>query len=67
MIMGIEKLTEEQIEHMKKVNKLHTDCVGLDYKDGMEITEVWIDENNTVCVRLKKGDWYHYLKDCTWY
>ena len=67
MIKCIEKLTEKQIEHMERVNKLHTDCVGLDYKAGMKITEVWIDENNTVCVRLKNGDWYHYLKDGTWY
>ena len=67
MIKGIEKLTEEQKELMLKVNELHTKCVGLEYKEGMKITEVWIDKNNTVCVRLKKGDWYHYLKDGTWY
>ena len=67
MIKGIEKLTEEQVNHMKKVNSLHTDCVGLEYKAGMEIIEAWVDEKNVVCVRLKNGDWYHYLKDNTWY
>ena len=67
MIKGIEKLTEEQKDHMEKVNKLHTDCVGTDYKAGMEITETWIDESGTVCVRLKNGNWYHYAKDDTWY
>ena len=45
MIKGIEKLTKEQEDLMKKTNKLHTEIVGLDYKDGMEIIETWIDEN----------------------
>lgn len=67
MVKGIEKLTEEQKQHMARVNKLHTDCVGNDYKAGMEVVEVWVDERNNVCVRLKNGDWYHYLKDNTWY
>lgn len=67
MIKGIEKLTKEQVEHMKKVNELHTDCVGLEYKEGMEIVETWIDERENVCVRLKNGNWLHYLKDNTWY
>ena len=67
MIKGIEKLTEEQNNLMKKTNELHTKIVGMDYKDGMEIIETWIDENNTVCVRLKNGEWYHYTKDGTWY
>ncbi len=67
MIKGIEKLNQEQKDHMERVNKLHTDCVGRDYKEGMEITEVWIDERSNVCVRLKNGDWFHYLKDGTWY
>lgn len=67
MIKGIEKLNQEQRDHMERVNKLHTDCVGLDYKSGMEIVETWVDENDTVCVRLKNGSWYHYTKDCTWY
>jgi len=67
MIKGIEKLTEKQIEHMERVNKHHTDCVGLDYKAGMEIIEAWVDERDNVCVRLKNGDWFHYLKDGTWY
>ena len=67
MIKGIEKLTEEQKDLMFRVNKLHTDCVGLDYKAEMEIVETWVEERNNVCVRLKNGDWYHYLKDSTWY
>ena len=67
MIKGIEKLTEEQKELMKKTNELHTQIVGNDYKDGMEITETWLDENKTVCVRLKNGEWYHYSKDSTWW
>lgn len=67
MIKGIEKLTKEQEDLMKKTNKLHTEIVGLDYKEGMEIIETWVDENNTVCVRLKNKEWYHYTKDGTWY
>lgn len=67
MIKGIEKLSKEQKDLMEKTNKLHTEIVGLDYKEGMEIIETWIDENNTVCVRLKNGEWYHYTKDGTWY
>ncbi len=67
MIKGIEKLTEEQKDLMKKTNELHTKIVGMDYKEGMEIIETWIDENNTVCVRLKNKEWYHYSKDRTWY
>ena len=67
MIKGIEKLTEEQKDLMKKTNELHTKIVGMDYKEGMEIIETWLDENNTVCVRLKNGEWYHYTKDGTWY
>ena len=67
MIKGIEKLTKEQVEHMKKVNKLHSDCVGTDYKSGMKVVEAWVDENNNVCVRLKNGNWFHYSKDNTWF
>ncbi len=67
MIKGIEKLTEEQNNLMKKTNELHTKIVGMDYKSGMEILETWLDENNTVCVRLKNKEWYHYSKDGTWW
>lgn len=67
MIKGIDKLTEKQIELMNRINKLHTQIVGSDYKEGMKITEVWIDENKVVCVRLKNGEWYHYNEDGTWY
>ena len=67
MIKGIEKLTEEQKDLMKKTNELHTKIVGMDYKEGMEIIETWLDKNNTVCVRLKNKERYHYTKDGTWY
>jgi hypothetical protein len=67
MIKGIEKLSEEQKDLMERVNKLHTQIVGNDYKPGMEIIETWIDENNIVCVRLKNGEWYHYTKNGEWY
>ena len=67
MIKGIEELTEEQKDLMKKTNELHTKIVGMDYKEGMEIIETWLDENNTVWVRLKNKEWYHYTKDGTWY
>ena len=33
MIKGIEKLTEEQKNLMKKTNELHTKIVGMDYKE----------------------------------
>ena len=66
MIIGIENLKEEQKELMFRVNDLHTKCVGNDYKEGMEIKKVWIDERNTVCVRLKNGDWYHCFENGTW-
>ena len=55
MISGIEKLTEEQKKLMFRTNELHTKCVGNDYKAGMVIIKVWLDENNTVCVRLRNG------------
>ena len=51
MIIGIHKLSKEQKDLMFRTNELHTKCVGNDYKDGMKITKVWIDENNTVCVK----------------
>ena len=66
MISGIEKLTEEQKKLMFRTNELHTKCLGNDYKDGMKITKVWLDENNTVCVKLRNGEWYHYYENGTW-
>ena len=66
-IEGIEKLTEEQKKLMFEVNALHTNCVGNDYKAGMQITKVWIDDNNTVCVKLLNGEWYHYTSNQKWY
>ena len=67
MIKGIEKLTEEQKDLMKKTNELHTKIVGMDYKEGMEIIETWLDKNNTVKKKKKNKEWYHYTKDGTWY
>lgn len=67
MITGIEKLTEEQKELILRVNKNHTACVGLAYKEGMKIIRTWVDENDTVCVRLENGEWYHYTKIGEWY
>lgn len=66
MISGIEKLTEEQKKLMFRTNELHTKCVGNDYKAGMVIIKVWLDENNTVCVKLRNGEWYHYYENGTW-
>ena len=67
MINGIEKLTEQQKELMLRVNDMHAKCVGNDYKDGMQIIKVWVDENNCVCVRLKNDNWYHYNRSGEWY
>ena len=67
MIIGINNLNKEQKELMFRVNELHTKCVGHDYKEGMEITKAWIDENSIVCVLLKNGEWYHYTKNQEWY
>lgn len=64
---GFEKLTKDQVDLLLYVNKKHTDCVGLDYKAGMAIEEVWLDENQIVCARLKNGKWYHYTKEYTWH
>ena len=66
MIIGIEKLSEEQKKLMFRTNELHTKCVGNDYKAGMVIIKVWLDENNTVCVKLRNGEWYHYYENGTW-
>lgn len=66
MIIGIENLTEEQKKLMHRVNKKHTDCVGNEYKSGMKITKVWIDEKKILCVRLLNGEWYHYYENGTW-
>jgi hypothetical protein len=65
-IKGIEKLTEVQTNHMLKVNEFHKRCVGSEYKDGIDIVKCWL-ENETVCVRLKNGEWYHYSTNGTWY
>ncbi len=67
MIKGIEKLNNEQIELMNRVNERHTKMVGNDYKEDMKITQVWLDENDVVCVRLKYGTWFHYTSKGEWY
>ena len=67
MIKGLDSLSSEQQELLFRVNEFHTKCVGSDYKDGMEIIETWVNENNTVCARLKNGNWYHYTQDNTWF
>lgn len=66
MIKGIEHLTDEQIDIMVKTNERHRNAVGHDYKDGMDITKVWI-EDGVVCVKLKNNSWYHYTDSQTWY
>ena len=66
-IEGIDRLTEEQKQLMFTVNALQTSCVGNDYKAGMQITKVWIDDNNTVCVKLLNGEWFHYTNNQKWY
>ena len=66
-IEGIEKLTEEQKQLMFTISVVHTNYVSNDCKAGMQITKVWIDDNNTVCVKLLNGDWYHYTNNQKWY
>ena len=66
-IEGIEKLTEEQKKLMFEVNALHMSGVGNDYKAGMQIVKVWVNDKGIVCVRLLNGDWYHYTSNCKWY
>lgn len=66
-IKGIEALSVFQKELMYKINEKHTQCVGNDYKEGMEIIEVWINKDNYLCVRLKNKEWYHYSENGTWY
>ena len=63
MIKGIEKLTREQIELMKKVNQMHSQAMGKD----AEVIETWVDDDGLVCVRLADGEWYHYTEQGQWY
>ena len=65
-IKGLENLSEEQQEHILRVNEHHVKCNGTDRQAGMEITEAWVDERDTTCVRLLNGEWYHYYADGTW-
>lgn len=64
MIQGLEKLTEEQKEVLFERNRRHQNAVWDDCKDGITIVKVWI-EDEIVCARLKKGEWYHYTNDWT--
>lgn len=66
-VKGIEALSEKQKELMYRINGNHAKCVGNDYKEGMEIIEVWINKDNCLCVRLKNREWYHYSENGTWY
>lgn len=66
-IKGLEKLTNEQRRLMYAINKRHVAGVGSDYKEGMQITETWLNEKGVLCVRLKNGDWYHYTNKGAWY
>ncbi|KAB3535656.1 hypothetical protein F8154_05860 [Alkaliphilus pronyensis] len=65
-IQGLSKLTEEQKRHMFNVHKNHVACNGYERKMNMKIVKVWIDKNNTICVRLANGEWYHYYSNGTW-
>ena len=65
-IKGISNLSEDQKNHMVKVHSLHISCNGLERQKNMQIKEVWIDKNDTLCVRLCNGEWYHYYSNSTW-
>ena len=66
MIKGIEKLSPKQQQFMLLVNQKQIDCMGTERKKEATITECWLDENNTICVRHESGEWYHYYRDMTW-
>ena len=68
MIKGIENLTKSQREMILKLNDMQRDCIeSPSVKRGLELVEVWTDENNIVCGKCKNGIWYHYLENGTWY
>ncbi len=64
-IRGVEKLTPEQVELMERVHRMQIIALGGD--EEFEIVKVWIDEDDTLCVRLSNGEWYHYSEDLTWW
>ena len=66
MIKGIEKLSQEQQDFMLLVHQKQVNCMGTDRKKEAIITECWLDQDNTLCVRHKSGEWYHYYKNKTW-
>jgi hypothetical protein len=65
-IKGLLKLTEDQKQHMFRVNEIHVACNGTERQKNMQITEAWVDKDNCVCVRLANGEWYHYYSNQTW-
>ena len=67
MIEGYDKLSKEQRELIHRVNELHSKCVGNEYKAGMEILKVWVNDKGIVCVHLLNGEWYHYTESHKWY
>lgn len=64
--MKIKGLSEEQVQHMLRVNKLHIACNGLERQKNMQIVKAWVDKDNNVCVRLANGEWFHYYNNGTW-
>ena len=68
MIKGIEKLNQEEIDFIQEVNQMQQKAFGFQEENKeYQIIEVWKDENNTLCVRLRNGDFYHYLSNKQWY
>ncbi len=64
-IRGIDNLTQEQKELLEKVHRLQVIAMG--GPEGMDIVKAWIDEDETLCVRVENGEWYHYGEDITWW
>jgi len=65
MIKGTEKLTPTELEFALKVNEDQKKAFGSESND-YDVTEVW-KKDNVICVKLRNGDWYHYLNNGTWY
>lgn len=66
MIPGSEKMTAEEMDFTLKVNENQKIAFGSQSSD-YDVVKVWKDENNVICVKLRNGDWYHYLANGTWY
>lgn len=65
MIPGSEKMTTEEMDFTLKVNENQRRAFGTDSRD-YEISKVW-KQDGVICVKLRNGDWYHYLNNGTWY